>query len=75
MLYSQVERMIYSLMGRGVILTDGVRWYAMKLFKPFILLSFFGDATEQVYGSRIGFHIGPSSVSCNNHNTAVSNKY
>lgn len=37
----------------------------MKLFKPFNLLSFFGDRTVHVYGSWFHFHDAPSDVSWN----------
>ncbi len=46
------------------ILTDGINWYAIKLFMPWNLLSFFGEATTHVNGWSAGFHIGPSDVSC-----------
>ena len=45
-------------------LTDGVTWYAIKLFIPRNLDSFFGDAITHVYGASDCFQNGPSDVSC-----------
>ena len=45
-------------------LTDGVTWYAMKLFIPRNFDSFFGDAITHVYGPSCCFQKGPSDVSC-----------